>query len=190
MPESTRLLCTVCSDPVDPETAHRPHTPDCAKSRKAPPPGEPCTCDLVVHPECCPELECQDITNGYTITLTASFSVPPWFSTNQARELARALVEHTTQTEHSFYEGFGPASDAATDDLPYICAAQADTRIDAGDAGGVFATPVVVWGHSDRCRSCHHAGHAVAATERCPVEGCDCTHPMPYGPLPEIGGSR
>jgi hypothetical protein len=55
MPDPTRApgyrppLCAVCSDPVDPETAHNPHEADC--------PGEGCTCDLWVHPECCPECD-------------------------------------------------------------------------------------------------------------------------------------
>jgi hypothetical protein len=59
MPESTHLLCAVCSDPVHPDAAHWPHEPDCGNNLQQPPPGEPCNCNLVVHPDCCPEPDCQ-----------------------------------------------------------------------------------------------------------------------------------
>jgi hypothetical protein len=58
------ILCDVCSDPVDPETAHTPHeddcpvpdvlalddTPDAKRVRDA---YARCDCDLWVHPDCC-----------------------------------------------------------------------------------------------------------------------------------------
>jgi hypothetical protein len=61
MPESTPQLCAVCSDPADPDTAHWLHEPDCGRRHGAPPADILCGCDRVAHPECCPELECQDI---------------------------------------------------------------------------------------------------------------------------------
>lgn len=60
MAESTQRLCVVCSDPVDPETAHSPHEADCAKTHGEATADDPCDCDAVAHPECCPDPECQD----------------------------------------------------------------------------------------------------------------------------------
>jgi uncharacterized protein DUF6573 len=45
-------LCAVCSDPVDPEEAHWLHERDCENVEQLP--ARFCTCDLLVHPGCCP----------------------------------------------------------------------------------------------------------------------------------------
>jgi hypothetical protein len=63
MSESTHPLCVVCSDPVDPETAHCVHRVDCPRSHGTATADDPCICDAVAHPECCPEPECQNISN-------------------------------------------------------------------------------------------------------------------------------
>lgn len=56
MPESTGLLCVVCSDPAKPDDVHWLHS--CGKSHGTDPDAL-CGCELVAHPDCCPELECQ-----------------------------------------------------------------------------------------------------------------------------------
>ncbi len=41
-------ICTTCAEPIEPDTEHYPHDPDC-------PAGDTgrCACDRVTHPECC-----------------------------------------------------------------------------------------------------------------------------------------
>lgn len=41
--------CAACGQPIEPDTEHYPHEPDCP----APSSGR-CACDRVTHPECCP----------------------------------------------------------------------------------------------------------------------------------------
>jgi hypothetical protein len=60
MNDLTRGLCVVCSDAVDPETAHWLHTFLCGKPHRSAGPDVFCDCDVVAHPECCPEPECQE----------------------------------------------------------------------------------------------------------------------------------
>jgi hypothetical protein len=190
MPESTRQLCAVCSDPADPEVAHWLHEPECPKSHGPADPDDLCGCDVVAHPECCPELDCQDIGNGHTIELTAQFTIPPWFTPDQVAELARDLCEHVAQPDKPFHAGFGPDPDDGYSayDIPYICAAQAETLVATEDA---FAIALVVWGHGDRCRSCHHIdSDHTDDTGHCGVDGCDCPRYLPYGRLAEIGEAR
>jgi hypothetical protein len=54
--------CAVCSDPVDPDTAHWAHEADCPLPAVAkddhPEAPDTCGCDLLVHPECCQQPSC------------------------------------------------------------------------------------------------------------------------------------
>jgi hypothetical protein len=60
MPDDTSApLCAVCSDPVDPDEAHWLHEPTCPAAYGRPANG--CRCDQWVHPECCPEPDCQGV---------------------------------------------------------------------------------------------------------------------------------
>jgi hypothetical protein len=63
MNDPTRGLCAVCSDPVDTETAHWLHKDDCGKAHGTAAPDDPCGCDVVAHPDCCPEPECQVVAS-------------------------------------------------------------------------------------------------------------------------------
>jgi hypothetical protein len=55
----TIWLCDVCGEPVDEETFHWFHEPECP--RAIDPEAEyTCDCDLVAHPECCPYCKQQE----------------------------------------------------------------------------------------------------------------------------------
>jgi hypothetical protein len=187
MPESTRPLCAVCSDPVEPDAAHWLHEPDCGKTHG-------CDCDRVAHPDCCPDLECQDITNGHTIKLTARFSVPFWFPVDQINALADELCEFIAQNGRPNLDGLIRDAESTYEsyEVPYVCAAQVNTAVNGGEGeGDSFTTPLVVWGHGDLCRACHHiVDDHDPETYGCLVDSCGCPCWLPYGGPVEIEETR
>lgn len=190
MPESTHRLCAVCSDPVEPDIAHWLHETNCARSHGTVDTDHTCGCDAVAHPDCCPELGCQDIGNGYEVELAARFSVPPWFTADQVTVLAEYIRQHVTGTEERLYEAVGADSDNEYyDDSAYVCAVVAQVQVNA--ASGV-APGAILWGHGDRCKACHHIAddHSLDGTEGCAMEGCKCPRWVPYGRLADIRGVR
>jgi len=186
MPDPIRALCGVCSDPVDPDTAHHPHLATCPKAHLGGDPDSHCGCDIVAHPDCCPELGCQDIGKGRTIELTARFAVPPWFNLDQVNALGRVLAHYVTWADQALYQDYGPTpTEWNGPDQAYICAAFAEVRTITRppDPG------LVVWGHGDRCRRCHHLigdDHTRGKTRSCAVSDCLCASPMPYGRLVDV----
>ena len=54
------VICDMCGGPVTDEQVHFFHEDDCPNFRQ-PAVLEPCTCDGVAHPDCCPE--CNEHSN-------------------------------------------------------------------------------------------------------------------------------
>jgi hypothetical protein len=186
MNDLIRRLCAVCSDPVDPETAHSLHEDECPKSHCSRDPHIVCRCDAVVHPDCCPEPQCQDIGTGLTVVVTARFAVAPWFSKDQAHELGQSIVEYLTQTDRPLHADYGPDPESwYGEDTAYICAVSADVR---AVHQSVPDPAAVLWGHGERCKRCHHLEHEEG--NACVAEDCDCPCHVAYVPVDQLLGSR
>jgi hypothetical protein len=71
--------CSVCGELVDLEVAHFPHEPDCPNRIVGV--QVDCDCDLVAHPQCCPECQAHG-EHTYDLLLARALGIDgedrPW----------------------------------------------------------------------------------------------------------------